>query len=149
LDLSAGIVVVFVESFHIGETDMTAGMSKTPMISIVDDDEAVRNATKALIRSLGYRVATFASAEDFLKSDRLRETSCLISDVQMPGLNGLELQEHLTAAGHRIPTIFVTAFPDDRLRDRAMRSGAVSFMSKPFSEANLIVCLDRALQKMA
>lgn len=119
---------------------------KTPMISIVDDDEAVRNATRALIRSLGYRVATFASAEDFLKSERLRDTACLISDVQMPGLNGIELQDRLAASGHRIPIIFMTAFQDDRVRDRAMRSGAVSFMSKPFSEASLIVCLDRALQ---
>lgn len=121
-------------------------MPKTPVISIVDDDEAVRNATKALIRSLGYRVATFASAEEFLKSDRLHDTACLISDVQMPGLNGIELQDRLAASGHRIPIIFMTAFPDDRVRDRAMQSGAVSFMSKPFSEANLIVCLDRALQ---
>ena len=121
-------------------------MPKTPMISIVDDDQAVRNAIKALIRSLGYRVATFSSAEEFLKSERLHETSCLISDVQMPGLNGIELQDRLTANGHRIPIIFVTAFPDERVRDRAMQSGAVSFMSKPFSEANLIVCLDRALK---
>jgi FixJ family two-component response regulator len=118
------------------------------MISIVDDDEAVRNATRALIRSLGYRVETFASAEEFLESDRLHETACLISDVQMPGLNGIELQARLKADGHRIPIIFVTAFPDAHVRDRAMQSGAVSFMSKPFSEANLIVCLDRALQKV-
>ena len=116
------------------------------MISIVDDDESVRNATRTLIRSLGYRVATFASAEDFLKSDKLNETACLISDVQMPGLNGIELQERLTANGHRIPIIFITAFPDERVRDRAMQGGAVSFMSKPFSDANLIVCLDRALK---
>ena len=119
---------------------------KTPMISIVDDDEAVRNATKTLIRALGYRAVTFASAEEFLSSTCLHETSCLISDVQMPGLTGIELQDRLAASGHRIPIIFVTAFPDDRTRDRAMRSGAVSFMSKPYSEANLIVCLDRALK---
>ena len=116
------------------------------MISIVDDDESVRNATKALIRSLGYRVATFASAEEFLASEKLQDTACLISDVQMPGLNGIELQDRLTASGHHIPIIFITAFADDRVRDRVMQSGAVSFMSKPFSEANLIVCLDRALQ---
>jgi FixJ family two-component response regulator len=116
------------------------------MISIVDDDAAVRNATRTLIRSLGYAVATFASAEEFLRSDQLRQTACLITDVQMPGLNGIELQERLKAGGHRIPMIFVTAFPDERLRDRAMAGGAVSFMSKPFSDANLIVCLDRALK---
>ena len=116
------------------------------MISIVDDDAAVRNATKALIRSLGYGVTTFASAEEFLNSEQVHDTACLISDVQMPGLNGIELQERLLALGHRIPIIFVTAFPDDCVRDRAMQSGAISFMSKPFSESNLIVCLDRALQ---
>ena len=116
------------------------------MISVVDDDDAVRKATKALIRSLGYRVATFASAEEFLESEWLRDTSCVISDVHMPGLNGVELQARLAAGGHRIPMIFITAFPDDRMRDRAMRSGAISFMSKPYSDANLIVCLDRALK---
>jgi FixJ family two-component response regulator len=119
------------------------------MISIVDDDASVREATKGLVRSLGYAAATFASAEEFLESDRVDDTSCLITDVQMPGLNGIELQERLAALGHRIPIIFVTAFPDDRVRDRAMQSGAISFMSKPFSEANLIVCLDRALQQAA
>jgi FixJ family two-component response regulator len=119
---------------------------KKPMISIVDDDDAVRKATKTLIRSLGYRAATFPSAEEFLGSSEMQETSCLIADVQMPGLTGIELQDRLAASGHRIPIIFITAFPDDRTRDRAMRSGAISFMSKPYSEANLIVCLDRALK---
>ena len=117
-----------------------------PMISIVDDDDAVRNATRTLIRSLGYHVATFASAEEFLKSEQLHQTDCLISDVQMPGLSGIELQERLNANGHRIPMIFITAFPDDHVRDRAMRAGAVSFLSKPFNDANLIVCIDRALK---
>jgi FixJ family two-component response regulator len=121
-------------------------LPKAPMISIVDDDAAVRNATKTLVRSLGYRVATFSSAEEFLGSERLHDTSCLISDLNMPGLNGVELQDRLAVGGHRIPMIFITAFPDDRMRDRAMRSGAISFMSKPYSEANLIVCLDRALK---
>ena len=121
-------------------------MPKTPIISIVDDDEAVRIATRALIRSLGYHVASFASAEDFLASEQINETSCLISDVQMPGLNGLELQARLKAGGHRIPIIFITAFPDDGVRHRAMQSGAISFMSKPFSNENLILSLDRALK---
>ena len=85
------------------------------MISIVDDDESVREATKGLVRSLGYVAATFASAEEFLNSDRVNDTSCLITDVQMPGLNGIELQSRLTAMGRRIPIIFVTAFPQERL----------------------------------
>ena len=121
-------------------------MSVKPTISIVDDDAGVRNATRSLVRSLGYHVAAFASAEEFLKSEQLYETSCLIADVQMPGLSGIELQEFLDATGHRIPIIFIAAFPDDRVRARAMRAGAVSLMSKPFTDTSLIVCLGRALQ---
>ena len=115
------------------------------MISIVDDDESVRETTKGLVRSLGYVAATFASSEEFLNSDRLNDTSCLISDVQMPGLDGLELQSRLTAMGRRIPIIFVTAFPQEQVRLRALKAGAVGFLSKPFSDDNLIHCLDRAI----
>ena len=115
------------------------------MISIVDDDESVREATKGLVRSLGYVAATFASSEEFLNSDRVNDTSCLISDVQMPGLNGLELQSRLIAMGRRIPIIFVTAFPHEQARLRALKAGAVGFLSKPFSDDNLIHCLDRAI----
>ena len=116
------------------------------MISIVDDDESVRNATRTLIRSVGYDVATFASAEEFLASEQLHRTACLISDVQMPGLSGIELQERLKTGGHQIPIIFITAFPDDRVRDCAMQAGAISFLSKPFNETHLIDSLDRALK---
>ena len=115
------------------------------MISIVDDDESVRDATKGLVRSLGYVAATFASGEEFLNSDRVNDTSCLISDVQMPGLDGLELQSRLTAMGRRIPIIFVTAFPREQVRARALKAGAAGFLSKPYSDESLIVCLDRAL----
>src|SRR5262245_13504362 len=130
-------MVSLTESPHIKKNHRV--MPKQPMISIVDDDAAVRSATKALIRSLGYRAATFSSAEEFLSSGELAETACLISDVQMPGLTGIDLQDRLKASGHRIPMIFITAFPDERVRDRAMQGGAVSFMSKPFSESSLIV----------
>ena len=116
------------------------------MIAIVDDDEGVCQATGSLLRSLGYRVATFAAAEEFLKSDQLHETSCLITDVQMPGMSGIELQAHLKAEGHRIPVIVMTAFPNDGVRDRAIQQGASCFLTKPFSQESLTACLDRALK---
>jgi FixJ family two-component response regulator len=121
-------------------------LRKCPKISIVDDDESVREATKGLVRSLGYDAATFATAEDFLQSNRVRETSCLITDVQMPGLSGLELQRRLIAQGNRTPVIFVTAFPDERTREHAMKAGAIGFLSKPFEEECLIRHLDAALK---
>ena len=122
-------------------------MGKIPVISIVDDDESVREATKGLVRSLGYSAATFASADEFLASDRVDDTSCLITDVQMPGLSGLELQHHLTDRGHRLPIIFVTAYPEERARKQAIGAGAIAFLDKPFSDEQLIDCLDTALRK--
>ncbi len=120
-------------------------MRKIPVISIIDDDASVREATTGLLRSLGYRAATFASAEEFLQSERLYDTSCLISDIKMPGMSGIELQSHLLAGGHRMPIIFITAFPEERVRRRALASGALGFLSKPFLEDRLIGCLNRAL----
>ena len=119
-------------------------LSKTPMISIVDDDESVRESTKALVRSLGYAARTFASAEEFLNSNP-DDTSCLILDVQMEGLSGVELQERLIAEGRRTPIIFVSAFPDERIRDHALGAGAIGFLRKPFSDEKLIHCIDSAL----
>ena len=116
------------------------------MIVVVDDDETVRNATQSLVRALGYRASTFASADEFLKSEQVHDTSCLITDVQMPGLSGLDLQDHLIAQGHRIPIIFMTIFPEDGVRARAMNAGAVGFLSKPCNVNLLIGCLDQALQ---
>jgi FixJ family two-component response regulator len=115
------------------------------MISIVDDDESVREAAKGLLRSLGYGTATFASAEDFLQSNRVNDTSCLITDVQMPGLSGVELQSHLIAQGHRTPMIFVTACLDEKTRARALKAGAIGFLSKPFNEERLIEYIHAAL----
>jgi FixJ family two-component response regulator len=120
-------------------------MRSAPLISIVDDDESMRESTKGLVRSLGYRAATFASAEEFLQSNSVDGTSCLIADVQMPGLSGLDLQRDLIDRGVRLPTIFITAFPEEGTRDRALKAGAVGFLDKPFSEESLLRCLDTAL----
>ena len=116
------------------------------LIAIVDDEEPVRNATKSLVRSLGYRASTFDSADDFLKSEQVHDTSCLITDVQMPGLSGLDLQDHLIARGHCIPIIFMTGYPNDSVRARAMKAGAVCFLNKPFDEDHFIGCIEKALK---
>jgi FixJ family two-component response regulator len=126
-------------------TGKNAALSKIPTISIVDDDESVREATKALVRSLGYGALTFASAEEFLSSDHVDDTCCVITDVQMAGLSGVELQKRLIAEGHRVPIIFITAFPDERTRSRVLNAGAIGYLSKPFSDESLIQCLDAAL----
>ncbi|KRR16511.1 two-component system response regulator [Bradyrhizobium lablabi] len=115
------------------------------MISIIDDDGSVRAATHNLVRSLGYVVNTFASAEEFLRSPRLNDTSCIITDIRMPAMSGLDLQEHLLATGRRFPFIFVTAFSVESDRDRAMKAGATCFLSKPFDGETLIQCLEAAL----
>jgi FixJ family two-component response regulator len=120
-------------------------LAKAPVISIVDDDPSVREATKGLLRSLGYGAAAFASAEDFLQSDHVNDTACLITDVQMPGLSGVELQSRLIAQGNCTPIIFITAFPEQRLRARALEAGAVGFLSKPFDEDRLIEYIQAAL----
>ena len=122
-------------------------MNDEPLIAIVDDDESVRVAMGGMVESFGYAPVTFESADDFLKSDKLPNASCLILDVQMPGMSGLELHVQLIASGHRIPTIFVTAFPDKRVRDRALRAGGVCFLAKPFGRNDLLGCIESALSK--
>jgi FixJ family two-component response regulator len=116
-----------------------------PVISIIDDDPSVREATSGLVRSLGYRSVTFASAEDFLQSDCVDDTSCLITDVQMPGLSGVELQSVLNARGNRVPIIFITASPEHRICRSVLEAGAIGYLSKPFNEARLIEHLHTAL----
>jgi FixJ family two-component response regulator len=120
-------------------------MRSTPLISIVDDDESMRESTEELVRSLGYQVAAFASAEEFLQSDSVDSTSCLIADVQMPGLSGIDLQRWLIDRGVKMPMIFITAFPQEGTRLRAMTAGAIGYLGKPFSEESLLKCLDTAL----
>jgi FixJ family two-component response regulator len=120
----------------------SAGMK---MISIIDDDRFARDAIGDLVQSLGYEVETFESAERFLESGRLAETSCLITDLHMPGLDGLGLQSRLVADGDCTPVIFVTAFPEEKFPERAISARAVGFLSKPFDESSLIHCLETAL----
>ena len=117
----------------------------TPVIAIVDDDESFRQATISFIRSLSYSAAAFPSADAFLHSNAVENTDCLITDVQMPGMSGIELQSHLITQGHRVPIIFVTAFPEMEARGRALRAGAIGFLGKPFGDENLISCLNKAL----
>jgi FixJ family two-component response regulator len=119
------------------------------MIAIVDDDQVVRDALDRLLRSLSLNASTFGSAEEFLKSEKLHETSCLITDLQMPGLTGIDLQDRLIAEGHRIPVIIMTGHPDDNVRARAMNAGAVGFLNKPLDIKRLIGCIEHALQARA
>jgi len=116
-----------------------------PVIAIVDDNDSFRRATMSFIRSLGYAVVQFTSAEAFLKSDRLHETDCLISDVHMPGMNGVELQGKLIAQGYHLPIIFVTAFPEIKVSAQALAAGAIGFLAKPFSDEMLVACLNEAI----
>ncbi|MFO1108056.1 MAG: response regulator [Bradyrhizobium sp.] len=120
-------------------------MPQVPLISIVDDDGLVRESTRGLIRSMGYAAEAFASAEEYLQSASIADTACLISDIQMPGMNGADLQDRLIAEGRRTPIIFVTAYPDENIRARVLKAGALGFLTKPFSDASLIECLDKAL----
>ena len=120
-------------------------MANEHCIVIVDDDESVREAASNLFRSMGITTVSFASAEEYLGSGYLDKTSCLVLDVQMPGMGGLKLQSHLTSAGRHIPIVFVTAYPDESVRTRALQSGAVCFLAKPFKEDDLLSGLHSAL----
>ena len=122
-------------------------MPKVPVISVIDDDASVRAATNRLVRSHGYVVLSFASAAEFLRSPQARDSSCVIADVQMPGMSGVELQSVLQAQGRRVPIIFITAFPQESVRVQALNAGAVCFLTKPFEGLTLIKCLEMALGK--
>lgn len=116
------------------------------MVAVIDDDESVRTALKELLRSEGLAARTFASAEDFLKSGEQQQTACLIADIRMPGMSGLELQAKLNADRHRIPTIFITAHGDEKMRMQALRAGAVEFLAKPFDDEALLEMVRAALE---
>ena len=125
---------------------LEAAMSNRTLISIVDDDEPFRESMRKLVMLLGYTVEAFSSAADFLASRLLPETACLIADVNMPGMTGIELHGHLVDAGYAIPTILVTAYPDESVKDRALRGGVVSYLSKPVDDNHLERCLCTALR---
>jgi len=116
------------------------------LISVVDDDESVRRSTRLLVESFGFRAAAFESAEGFLKSGDVHDNSCLILDIQMPGMDGLQLQSHLAAERCGIPIIFITAYDDKESRKRAMQAGAVGFLGKPFSDEQLFQTIRSALR---
>ena len=118
-----------------------------PLISIVDDDESMREAIKGLMRSLGYRVEAVASAPEFLSSRNGRRAACVIADMQMPGMTGLELHQRLLASGKPIPTILITAYPDDGVRERALAAGVIGYLSKPFEQDDLLACIRAALTR--
>ena len=120
-------------------------MAKSHLISIIDDDPSVRLATQSLVRSLGYTAEVFSSAEEYLQSGRIGDSSCVITDLHMPGMTGTDLQDRLIAEGHQVPIIFVTAYFEERTLARVMDAGAVGFLRKPFADERLIECLDRAL----
>jgi FixJ family two-component response regulator len=119
---------------------------KTQLTAIVDDDESVRSAIHGLLKSVGLKTRSFASAEEFLRSGQHRETACLISDIRMPGMSGLELQARLEEEECRIPIIFITAHADTRTRMQAMRAGAVEFLGKPFDDEVLLESVRAALE---
>src|SRR5215475_8112429 len=115
------------------------------IISVVDDDASTRRSTTLLIESLGFQAAGFESADSFLKSTQLQESSCLVIDVRMPGMDGLQLQSYLAAAGYKIPIIFITAYDDTESRRQAMQAGAVAFLEKPFTSDILLETVRSAL----
>jgi FixJ family two-component response regulator len=122
-------------------------MPNKPVIAIVDDDESVREAMMSLMRALGFLAEAFPCAEVFLKSDGVQRTSCLIADVRMPGMSGLELYRHLVASGKPIPTVLITAHSDDGVRARALKAGIICYLTKPFREDDLLECIRSALDR--
>ena len=120
-------------------------MRNPPLISVIDDDDSVRESLRRLIRSVGFAVQVFPSAEEFLNSDQLHHTSCLLLDVRLPGMNGLELQQKLSANRCEIPIIFITAHGDDAARVRALKDGALEYLFKPFSEEALLNAINLSL----
>jgi FixJ family two-component response regulator len=121
-------------------------MHRAPLIAVVDDDDALRNSLDDLLQSVGFRVQGFASAEAFLQAQPAPETACLLLDVRLPGMNGLELQRQLGGMHWRIPIIFVTAYADDDVRAHALAAGAIAVLSKPCREDDLLHAIDAALK---
>jgi len=122
-----------------------ATLEKTNMVAIVDDDDYMRSALQGLLKAVGLPAQAFASAEEFLKSGQQRQAGCLIADIRMPGMSGLELQAQLNAEHCKIPIIFITGHGDEKMRMQALRAGAVEFMAKPFNDEELLETIRAAL----
>jgi FixJ family two-component response regulator len=122
-----------------------AALPHNSMIAVVDDDESVREAVAGLLKSFGYRTVAFERAEDFLNSNDLDNTACLIADVQMPGMTGPDLQLRLVTSGKPIPTILITAYPDQTMRARALQNGVKCYLAKPFRDEELLSCIRSAI----
>lgn len=120
-------------------------MCAGPLVAIVDDDTWARVGIRELVQSLGYRASTFESGRDFLESDCVEDSACVITDLQMADMNGIELQRQLNVLGHCMPIIFITAFPSDTHRAQALNAGAIGFLTKPLDERSLIECLSRVI----
>jgi FixJ family two-component response regulator len=120
---------------------------QAPLVSVVDDDESVRDAIKNVLRSAGLRAETYASAEDFLDTGHPENSDCVILDIRMPGMNGLQLQRRLTDDGYAIPTIFVTAYADESSRQQAVKAGASAFLLKPFDPNGLLRSVQSVLSR--
>ena len=121
-------------------------MPQDPLIACIDDDKSVRDAIEGFLKAFGFNVEVFSSAEEFLQSSFLAQTACLIADVKLPGLSGLQLQARLIASGQRVPTIFITAFSDPHHRAQALGAGAIGFLEKPITKDELLACIRSALQ---
>jgi FixJ family two-component response regulator len=121
-------------------------VSQGPFIACIDDDKSVRDAIEGFLKAFGFAVEVFSSAEEFLQSGRLKQTSCLIADVKLPGMSGLQLQGRLTASGQRVPMIFITAFSDEYIRAQALSAGAICFLGKPITKDELLTCIGVALE---
>ncbi len=121
-------------------------MSKKPLISVVDDDASVRAGIVDLVQAIGFVAQAFEGASDFLNSDRIDSTSCLISDVRMPVITGLELHDRLVAAGKTIPTILLTAYPNEQDRERALQAGVICYLTKPCNQDDLLNCIRSAVE---
>jgi len=122
-------------------------MLGTPLVAIVDDDESIRETTKDLLESAGLNAAAFASAEDLLNSGLLPEVLCAIADMRMPGMSGLALHEHLVTSGHPVPTVLMTAYPDEPVRERSLQAGVVAYLTKPFTDDELLGCISSAVRQ--
>lgn len=132
-------------SLRVAVSNYRDGLPSKTLISIVDDDESVREAIAGLINWLGFQVQMFTSAVEFLSSPSVADSSCVIADVQMPNMTGIELHKHLTQLGYAIPTILITAYPSEAVRDRVLADGVICYLSKPLDKDTLIACIRSAL----